>query len=44
LKPSASTLVAVPLSAAGRRLLAAGHLTVAGLEGVGIEARRIKLS
>jgi hypothetical protein len=44
LKPATSTLLSIPLSAAARRLLTGGHLTVAGLEGVGIKARRIKLS
>ncbi|HEY2055352.1 MAG TPA: hypothetical protein VGH14_15575 [Solirubrobacterales bacterium] len=44
LKPSGAVLLAVPLTPAARRLLGDRDLTAARLQGVGIHARRIKLS
>jgi hypothetical protein len=44
LRPSGTAVLAFPLSRAARRLLAAGLLTAARLEGGGIAARRIRLT
>jgi hypothetical protein len=44
LQPSGTAVLAFPLSRAARRLLAAGLLTAARLEGGGIAARRIRLT
>jgi hypothetical protein len=44
LQPSGTAVLAFPLSPAARRLLAAGLLTAARLEGGGIAARRVRLT